>query len=120
MQSKALLTCRYKTSLLLTLCCEAFICKHFLKPSIDLKFSLFTGDFLNKETLRLNQNFQQSSINKHVEKMIITQYVCCTKFFISGYFYSFFVSTSLAFISKPEREQKIIKDEKLTQVNYET
>ena len=55
-------------SLLLTFCREAFICKHFFKPSIDLKFPLFTGDFLNKETLRLNQNFQQSSINKHVGK----------------------------------------------------
>ena len=55
-------------SLLLTFCCEAFICKHFFKPSIDLEFPLFTGDFLNKETLRLNQNFQQSSINKQEEK----------------------------------------------------
>ena len=58
-------------SLLLTFCREAFICKHFLKPSIDLEFPLFTGDFLKRETnnlLRLNQNFQQSSINKQVEK----------------------------------------------------
>ena len=67
-------------SLLLTFCCEAFIRKHFLKPSIDLKFPLFTGDFLNKETLRLNQNFQQSSINKQVKKMIITRYACSSKF----------------------------------------